>query len=344
MVRTSRQGKQIFKIDGNNCFMEILNDRFFEGKVVFNFSSYDKEKERGERIAQEIKFFLTFGDALTFCEMVLDGTFKRKLHDDRKAYRASLLNEEKTGQKSTYFYGNPYWALSRGTEASKLNPKREDGKSESRKLSLQPGYVPKDRMLNPSDPKFKNKRKPNRFVIVCESGPGDKVESKVQGGFIIKPSYGNTPEKKIMIPIPEIESPEMNYVDKLTEMAKILQANILGYIQAGYAYEFMNPAPGIISANAVHQQIKVGDVLDIVIYTPSNVTKIEAMIQDKNGKPHVIQPDEEFVGVPTETNTLEWHFRKRANKVSNSTFEFLPYVGYEKGDFTKRCYIKVSDK
>lgn len=338
MVRTNRLSKQIFKIDGNNCFMEVLNDRFFEGKVHFNFSAYDKEREAGDKIKEKIDFFLEFGDALSFCEMVINKTFDEKLKKERSNYQKALLKAESEGKalnQCGFIYNKSYWALTRGTDANKLPQKREDGKSESRRLLLMPGYVPPERMAHPE--KFKNARKPNRFVLQCESGPGDKVNSSTAGGYIIKPAYGNKPEKKIMIPFPEIE--DMNFDDKFLEMAQIIKSHVTGYIEASYSYEFMNPAPGIISAMPVHEEIKVGNNVDIVIYTPSNVTKIVTYIRDKE-----VLSDIPMEPKYLETNTIEWHFIKKATRASTTYFEFLPYAGFEKGEFTKKCRVIVKEK
>lgn len=329
MVRTERTKNQIFKMDGNNCFLEILNDRFYENKVHFNFSNYDPKGESGDKITGKVDFYLSFADALTFCQLVESNYFTDMLSKERKAYHKALLEAEKTNQKCTYFYNKPYWTLMRGTAPEKLPDylKRSDGKGISRKLQILPGYVKPERMAHPE--RFKNERKPNRFVIQCEAGAGDKVNSSQAGGYIIKPAYGNKPDVKVMIPVPEIDS--INWEDGLMKLAKILKANIEGYIQASYAYEFMNPTPAFISANAVKEKIQVDDIVDIVMYTHKNVTDIKVSIKGQD-----CPPDEPMVGKPTETNTLEWHFRRRATKAKETFFEFTPYANHEKGETITR--------
>lgn len=332
MVRMERMKKQIFRMDGYNCFMEVLNDTFHNQKVHFVFSNYNLESEKGDRITNTIDFYLSFGDALTLANLIISGELNRMLQVDRKNYQKAALEAEKTKTECKYFFGNPYWVLHRGTDAEKLAVKRSDGKAESRKLQIVPGFIKKERIAHPE--KFRNEKAPNRFVIMCESGPGDKVNSRgTSGGYIIKPAY-TQPEKKVMIPIPEVD--KNNYKDTLMELALILKSHIDSYYQAGYTYEFINPAPQIISVGAKYDTIKVGDIVDIIIYTPSNVTRIDAMVNDRE-----ILPDETMEPIAKENGNLEWHFRKRSQKTGSTMFEFIPWVQNEKADFTKKCLVKV---
>lgn len=334
MVRTNRISTKIFKLDGRDCFMEITNERFFEEKVHFNFSKYDNKKEQGQRITERVDFFLTFSNVLNLCHDITSGRLEKELYNDRLAYRKALLDAETNGTECNYYYpSKAYWIATRGTEVNKMVEKRADGMAESRTMKIVGGAVNKKTFAHPNP----NERIPNRFAIVCESGPGEKKESRNGVGFVIQPTY-KKPECSIIIPIPDYRNP-YNSDNKLVEMAKTLESAIHAYWSAGYSYEYMNPSPVIISAQPVKQKIHVGEQLDIVMYTPKNVTKILTYIGNKE-----VHPDIPMEAKPTDIGTLEWHFKIDAKKAWKYWFEFEPYVEYEKGLYRKKVLCEAIQK
>ena len=66
-------GKQIMKIDGKDVFVEIMDTKFKEGKVTFQFSNYDKSKPKGQRQKDFIRFNLTFEEFMNLGHDVLYG-------------------------------------------------------------------------------------------------------------------------------------------------------------------------------------------------------------------------------------------------------------------------------
>lgn len=72
---------QIFRADGKNCFLEVLNTCFCIGKVLINMCAYDpsthKEKQRFE-------FYLDFGDALFLAEEIRSGRLDRTIAEAAK--------------------------------------------------------------------------------------------------------------------------------------------------------------------------------------------------------------------------------------------------------------------
>lgn len=155
---------QIIRIDGKNCFVEIMSGQFHKGKVILNFEQYDDTKAKGERTVARITYFIPFDKFL-------------QLEQDVKSGKLAKLAEK---EKSINKYPNAVYTDLTGTSAELLkrnNQARPDGNSESRQLKLIPGLK--------AD-----------FMLQAEKGAGEKNATG-----IIKPLYGNKPEQKVAIPM-----------------------------------------------------------------------------------------------------------------------------------------------
>jgi len=129
---------QVYRVDGKNKFLEILSRSFEIGKVIFNFVEYDDTKAAGSRITQQIMIYMDFPRFRVFAHDMLSGRFAK-------------LAEQKT---------NPLFQDLTGTSAQRLaaqNRAREDGKAESRKLTLSPAA--------------------KGFFLTAEAGPGEETET-----------------------------------------------------------------------------------------------------------------------------------------------------------------------
>lgn len=156
------ENRQIIRIDGKSKFVEVLDTGFDIGKVALNFIEYDDSKKSGERITQQIMIYMDFAKFRVFAHDMLSGRFA-KLAADKKLRYQDLT----------------------GTPAERLkaqNREREDGKAESRKLSLTPSA--------------------KGFFFTAESGPGEEMETG-----LIKPA--GKAEKKVSIPMDADQSKQL---------------------------------------------------------------------------------------------------------------------------------------
>lgn len=146
------ENHQIIRIDGKSKFVEVLDRGFGIGKVTLNFVEYDDKKKVGDRIIQQVTIYMDFAKFRVFAQDMLSGRFAKMAADKNLNYQDLT-----------------------GTSAERLKAQdreREDGKSESRKLSLKPSA--------------------KGFFLTAESGPGEATETG-----LIKPAGKS--EKKVSI-------------------------------------------------------------------------------------------------------------------------------------------------
>ncbi len=103
---------QIARVDGKNCFVEVLNRAFPIGKVSINFIKYNTGNTKGSRIESEIHAYIDWDEFLYFADLI-------ETIDVKAAGTGNL------------------WENLGGSLPGKA--KRTDGKAESRKLALQKG-------------------------------------------------------------------------------------------------------------------------------------------------------------------------------------------------------------
>lgn len=155
---------QVIRIDGKNCFVEIMTGQFHKGKVILNFEQYDDTKPKGQRTVAKITYFMPFDKFLQLGQDVKTGKL------------AKLAEKEKSANK----FPNAVYTDLTGTSSELLkknNQARPDGNSESRQLKIIPGLKAE-------------------FMMQAEKGAGEKNSTG-----IIKPLYGNKPEQKVAIPM-----------------------------------------------------------------------------------------------------------------------------------------------
>lgn len=155
---------QIIRLDGKDCFVEVMSGQFHKGKVILNFEQYDDTKPKGERTVARVTYFMPFDKFL-------------QLEQDVKSGKIAKLAEK---EKSINKYPNAIYTDLTGTSnelLKKNNQARPDGHSESRQLKIIPGLKAE-------------------FMMQAEKGPGEKSNKG-----IIKPLYGNKPEQKVAIPM-----------------------------------------------------------------------------------------------------------------------------------------------
>lgn len=155
---------QIARFDGRGSFLEILASMSYleKQKFIFRFIKYDETKPEGSKYTADISIYIDFDDADALAEMISTNYLER-----------SKLELQKSGTGKTELYQNLG-----GTSAetlSKRGKSRADGKSESRKFSIEMGTA-----------------KP--YVFKAQVGPG---EIDKDGKGLIVPC--GKPEQYIMI-------------------------------------------------------------------------------------------------------------------------------------------------
>ena len=161
----------MFKLDGKNCFLEVVEDGFGIEKVQINFCTYDKSREPGKRQTAFIPFYISFEEFIVFADNVRIGRFKQKTDKAQAAATAA--------QKQ---WADPVFHMMGGTTKEALNRSgraRADGMSISRQLRIYPGSK-------------------QAYLVVCEQGAGEQNEK----GLIV-PRYGTKPDQKVMVPVSE---------------------------------------------------------------------------------------------------------------------------------------------
>lgn len=166
---TLPQNFQIIRLDGKNVFVEVMNNAFEIGKVLFNFIEYDPNAEKKNRIKQNISIFVDLDKFLVLANDVLSG---------RMAALANKAREE--AKKNNQKYCKEIWVNLGGVSAKVLEQRgkaRPDGKSLSRQMKITPGEkIP--------------------WILSAETGPGEETETG-----LIAPKYNGKPEQLVRVPV-----------------------------------------------------------------------------------------------------------------------------------------------
>lgn len=152
---------QIDRKDAKNCFIESLSDFFANGKVHFNFITYDTSRPENDRITNYVNIYIEIDKFLEFCRKMESGELRYII-----------------GQKINTSDNTPIEEWLGGIPAKKLaesGRSRPDGMSLSRVAKLLCG--------NKSD-----------FLFVADSGAGEQNKK----GLIV-PRFGKNPENHVAV-------------------------------------------------------------------------------------------------------------------------------------------------
>lgn len=117
---------QVYRVDGKNCFLEVLCDALSIDKVSLNFVSYDKNQPSGQREQGKVKIYMEIFQAAAFSGDILSGRIAGLAEISKK-------NAAKAGEK----YPKSVYSLLGGTAAKNtLNHQ-----AISRQFKLSPGSV-----------------------------------------------------------------------------------------------------------------------------------------------------------------------------------------------------------
>lgn len=181
MPRKEQNPQQIIRKDGNGCFVEVVSSSFEIGRVLMRFYTYDKTREAGNRITNQVDIYMTFPQFLRICYDILDS---------RNLIKAILADKQNAAKESNggRTYVKPRIISMGGTSAAALAAKgksRPDGMGISRILKIMAGD-----------------KKP--IILTAEQGAG---EADANG--LIVPRFGTRPEQKVMIPLSADDAKEL---------------------------------------------------------------------------------------------------------------------------------------
>lgn len=193
---------QIYRMDGTNCFLEVLNDCFPINKVHIGFNAYNTNNEPGSRITKSVHIYISINKFLLWQKNMLNGTIPRLAEESKKKADAESARLNRT------IDSKPILQVLGGTSASDLansGHPRADGKCLSRIFELSIGS-----------------KKP--YIMIAKSGPG-RIDS--QGHGLIVPDGPS--ENVIIIPFT---------ADDLKEFFLCVAADIHAYKAAYYVKNF----------------------------------------------------------------------------------------------------------
>lgn len=195
MAREKADG-QIYRVDGKDCFAEVMSEAFAIGQVQINFAQYNKSLEKGSRQTAFIPIYLSFAEFLALSSDVLIGRIAQKAAVTKKAVEA------------TKAYPPPLFCSLGGTSKERLREmgkSRPDNMSLSRKLTIGIGT------------KFP-------YLLTAEQGAGQTDEH----GLIV-PKY-KTPDARINIPVKEEALRELFSITNMYIQAFITSRMVSGEI------------------------------------------------------------------------------------------------------------------
>lgn len=160
---------QIIRIDGKDCFVEVMKGAFGINRVVLNFITYDNSGQKGSKKKDEISIFIDVAEFL-------------QLAQDMKSGRLSHLAKSalETADKGGYKFAREIYTHMGGVSKEKLaqrNQSRADGMDLARQFKITPGS-----------------KQP--WILSAETGPGKATDKG-----LIAAQYGNKPEKIIRVPM-----------------------------------------------------------------------------------------------------------------------------------------------
>ena len=118
--------QQLIKLSGKDTFVEVMNDSFEIGKILFNFAKYNEKAEPGKRITDNIRIYMDLEEALVFAHDIVSGKIPQlaKIEKEKSKYPKEVYKKQ-GGTSAKSLKGTPR--------------ERPDGMAESRVLKVVPG-------------------------------------------------------------------------------------------------------------------------------------------------------------------------------------------------------------
>lgn len=167
-----KYSSQIFRCDGQNVFLEIVNTCFSIGKVGLNFCEYDAETKKQ---LKKLTIYIDVNKALVLANDILNGNFENKVN---KAKQEKTFNGSPINAYTSYFIDmggiNEDKVNQKLSEYQELYPFVQPGMAISRQLKIQAG----------------NKLP---WIIRAEYGPGKSNQTGLIVPNGLAPLYVNIP-------------------------------------------------------------------------------------------------------------------------------------------------------
>ena len=182
---------QIYRVDGKDCFLEVLNDAFSINKVHIGFYTYNPNATKGKKFTNEVQIYIDIPEFLLMSTNMFNGVIPSLAEKNSKKAKEESLSKNKT------IYAEPIKTILGGTSSENLarrNNSRSDGKCLSRVFELSPGSG-----------------KP--YIMRAKSGPG-KIDS--QGKGLISPD--GPPENIVTVPFTTADELKMFFLTVVTEI------------------------------------------------------------------------------------------------------------------------------
>ncbi|AMN30970.1 hypothetical protein [Clostridium perfringens] len=187
---------QILRIDGKNCFLEVMIQSLNIGKIQINLMKYDTNKQKNSRITDKIAIYLDIPKAKSLCNDILSGRIPKLIQLEKER----IENQTKKNPANKV-YPKSIYDIFGGTSTQRLaqqGKSRSDGKAVSRVFRIIPGM--------------------KADCMFCgELGPGNETSTGA-----IQPII-NKAEIKIQVPVT---------FESLKEFALMVDMNINAYCTA----------------------------------------------------------------------------------------------------------------
>lgn len=208
-----KNDKQITRVDGKNCFLEVMSSAFNINKVQINFREYD-QKRTGEKFTQQIDIFIDIEDFLLIINDVLSNKIPSTIFKEKSRIEA----ENKKTNKAVYPNEKVLdeYIQRGGMKIESL--RKADAKRTAKKLQT---YSQMYKIPNGGIVARQFKIVPGLkadLMLKAEAGIGAENET----GLIVA-KFGVNPAQKIQVPL--------SY-SQLKKLCLITKAEIDGYMSA----------------------------------------------------------------------------------------------------------------
>lgn len=216
-----KDSRQIIRLDGKNCFLEVMNSAFAIGKVQINFREYDEKQQKGSRFTKEIDLFMDMDKFLVFANDVMSG----KLAKMAEAEKARAKQESEKQGKTVYPRELDEFTDMGGMNAENLKKSDERRKKNEFKPYSQMYSIPEGKCLSRQLKVVPGLKAP--FMLKGEVGVGEESDT----GLIV-PKYGTKPSQMVQVPL---------QANDLKKFVLIVQAHINAFLSAQYVVEATTP-------------------------------------------------------------------------------------------------------
>ncbi len=112
---------QVLRIDGKNCFAEVMLDAAAIDKILIHMVSYNANAAAGNRLTGDVSIYINVFDALVLSGDILSGKLKKIADKHKKDAEAKAALPENNGKR---VYPEPAYILLGGTSGANTSDKK----------------------------------------------------------------------------------------------------------------------------------------------------------------------------------------------------------------------------